>query len=96
MAGIQVSYKSEGEKHIIDTGNKAIGDIVINTEGIAPEERNGTALEIVLDVTVEIDDDDYDTFERIKKVMRNGCLVTSSLHDGIEMKYNLDATTDED
>ncbi len=144
MAGIQVSYKREGEKHIIDTGNAAIGNIVINTEGIPAEERNGTAkqllcssalfcycsalvsamdargmkyknisavanltagnndnnvsrvLEIELDVKVEIDEDDYDTFERIKKVMRNGCLVTSSLHDGIEMKYNLDAISEDD
>ncbi len=140
---IQVKYSREGEKHTINTGNAAIGDIIINTKDIPAEERNGTAkqllcastlycycsalvsametrgleyknlnaiahlsagnnennvsrvLEIELEVHVEIDEDDLDTFERIQKVMRNGCLVTSSLHEGIHMKYNLIADYDE-
>ncbi len=144
MAGLQVEYFRENEKHTIKTGNAALGDIVINTENIPAEERNGTAkqllcastlfcycsalvsamdtrgmkygaikakanltagnnennvsrvLEIELNVDVEIDEDDYDTFERIKKIMRNGCLVTSSVHDGIHMKYNLNALCDDD
>ncbi len=144
MSGIKVSYSRQGEKHVIKTGNAALGDIVINTENIPAEERNGTAkqllcssalfcycsalvsameargleyksikaeanltagnnannvsrvLDIELDVKVEIDEDDYDTFERIQKVMRNGCLVTSSIHDGIHMNYKLTAECDDD
>lgn len=137
MAHLEVSYSREGNKHIVATGNKALGDIIIDTTDVPAEERNGTAkqllcastlycycsaltsameargleykdikakaileagnndknvsrvLSITLDVQVEIDEEDLDTFERIQKVMRNGCLVTSSLHDGIEMNYNL-------
>ena len=30
-------------------------------------------------------------FERIQKIMKNGCLVTGSLHDGVHMDYDLTA-----
>ncbi len=143
MATLEVLYKKDGDKQIIETGNKALGDFIIDTAGIPAEERNGTAkqflcasalycycnalmlamdvrgfsyknitakaileagnnaknvsrvLEITLEVHVEIDEDDLDAFDRIQKVMRNGCLVTSSLHEGIEMKYNLIADFDD-
>ncbi len=143
-ATLEVGYTREGTKHVISTGNKALGDIVIDTDGIPAEERNGTAkqllcssalfcycsalmsameargveckglkanavltagnndknvsrvLNIDLNVNVDIDEEDLDTFERIQKVMRNGCLVTSSIHDGIHMNYNLTAECDED
>lgn len=30
-------------------------------------------------------------FERCARIMRGGCLVTGSLHDGVEMEYSLEA-----
>lgn len=143
-AVLEVHYKKEGSKQIISTGNKALGDIIIDSEGIPEEERNGTAkqlfgaanlicycgslvsameardfeytgisakailttgnnsnnvariLDIELQVTVDFNKDDYDTFERIKKVMKNGCLLTSSIHDGVHMNYNLIAACDKE
>lgn len=46
---------------------------------------------INLDIKVEIDGDDDEIFERCQKIMRNGCLVTGSVHEGIHMTYNLNA-----
>ena len=44
-----------------------------------------------LDFSVELDAADAPIFERCAKLMRNGCLVTGSLHDGIDMAYTLNA-----
>ncbi|MDO5538046.1 MAG: OsmC family protein, partial [Desulfovibrionaceae bacterium] len=48
-----------------------------------------------LDFSVRMNGEDSAIFERVAKVMRNGCLVTGSLHDGIEMKYRLEADCEE-
>lgn len=35
--------------------------------------------------------DSPDAFDRVQKIMKQGCLVTGSLHEGIEMEYLLSA-----
>ena len=47
---------------------------------------------ITIDAEVVIPGDAEDDFKRVEKVMRKGCLVTSSSHEGIEMVYNLKHT----
>lgn len=42
-----------------------------------------------LDTSVILDGDDDEIFERCQKIMRNGCLVTASIHEGIHMNYSL-------
>ena len=42
-----------------------------------------------LDVSVELPAQDSDIFNRCAKIMKKGCLVTGSLHEGIDMTYDL-------
>ena len=53
-------------------------------------------LRITIDASLSLDEEDEDTFERVRKIMSRGCLVTGSLHDGIEMAYNLTPNYRED
>ncbi len=136
---LNVSYQRDGDVHTIHTGGAALGDIIIDNTGIPPEQRGGTAkqllgaaalfcyaaslnsamesrglrhhsLELSAELEVDandkgqsrvkkitiralmgIDEEDYDLFERVARVMKGGCLVTGSLHDGIDMEYDLRA-----
>ena len=49
-----------------------------------------------LSVDVNISADDMSIFERCARIMKNGCLVTGSLHDGINMEYKLNAVSNKD
>ena len=49
----------------------------------------GRVKKITIDAHVSVPEKDADVFARVEKIMRHGCLVTGSLHDGIEMAYNL-------
>ena len=42
-----------------------------------------------LEFNVDLPEEDDDIFQRVVKIMKQGCLVTGSLHDGIEMSYDL-------
>jgi len=42
-----------------------------------------------LEVAVKMSDTHADVFEECTKIMKNACLVTSSIHDGIHMEYKL-------
>ena len=44
-----------------------------------------------LDVSVNLDSASMPVFERCARIMKNGCLVTGSLHEGIHMTYSLKA-----
>jgi organic hydroperoxide reductase OsmC/OhrA len=140
---IQVKYHREGEVHLIETGNKAMSTIRINQTGLSPEERAGTAKQLLgasalfcycaaidgflktravdystidaeatietgtnakrlgritsisIKTIVKMDEDDAAVFDRCQKGMRQGCLVTTSLHDGIEVTYSLEAEFDD-
>jgi len=44
-----------------------------------------------LDAVVEMNKDDSAIYDRCSKIMKQGCLITRSLHEGIEMSYALKA-----
>ena len=61
----------------------------------ANEKGQSRVLKITINANVGIDEEDLDLFDRVARVMKNGCLVTGSLHDGIEMVYNLNPVYDD-
>ncbi len=46
---------------------------------------------IQLNTEVTLAQSDEDVFNRCQKIMRNGCLVTASVHEGVHMNYDLKA-----
>jgi osmotically inducible protein OsmC len=62
----------------------------------ANEKGQSRVLKITINANVGIDEEDLDIFDRVARVMKNGCLVTGSLHDGIEMEYHLNPVYDEE
>lgn len=58
------------------------------------EKGQSRVLKITITADVGIDEDDLDLFERVARVMKSGCLVTGSLHDGIDMAYELNPVCD--
>lgn len=55
----------------------------------ANEAGQGRVKKLELKFTVCLPEDDRKIFERCVKIMKNGCLVTGSFHEGIEMSYDL-------
>lgn len=53
------------------------------------DKGRGRILNITLDVIVRMDADYEDIFERVRKVMRNGCLISASLEAAFPITYNL-------
>jgi organic hydroperoxide reductase OsmC/OhrA len=51
----------------------------------------GRITSISIKTVVKMDEDDAAVFDRCQKGMRQGCLVTTSIHDGIEVTYSLEA-----
>ncbi len=144
MATLSVSYSRNGDVHKIETGNAALGTLVIDNTGIPADARGGTAKQLLassalfcycsalvsaldargvkygelkatatletgnnndgqgrvksihIDVAVPLSEEDASTFERVEKIMKQGCLVTGSLHEGIHMTYALSPEYDED
>ena len=62
----------------------------------ANEKGQSRVLKITITANVGIDEEDLDTFDRVARVMKNGCLVTGSLHDGIAMEYRLNPACSDD
>ena len=56
----------------------------------------GRVTGIDIDVTVHLDEEYELIFDRVEKVMRQGCLVTGSLEAAFPVKYNLRLADDED
>lgn len=56
----------------------------------------GRILGMVLDVTVHMDADYEDIFERVRKVLRNGCLISASLESAFPITYNLELQCPDD
>lgn len=61
----------------------------------ANEKGQSRVQKITINANVSIDEEDLDLFDRVARVMKNGCLITGSLHDGIEMEYHLNAEYDD-
>lgn len=55
----------------------------------------GRITSLSLKAVVRIDEDDAAVFERCQKAMRQGCLVTNSLKEGIKTTYTLEAEIEE-
>ncbi len=55
------------------------------------EAGRGRVLSLRLSVTVQLPEDYADTFERCKKIMRSGCLITASLEGGMDLQYDIKA-----
>ena len=59
---------------------------------VGPNSRGqGRVKKITLQFSVTLPEKDRTSFERCARIMENGCLITGSLHEGIEMEYHLDA-----
>ncbi len=56
----------------------------------------GRVKKIDLITKLRLDEEDSAIFDRCVKIMRPGCLVTGSLHEGIEMAYDLQADYGDD
>lgn len=60
------------------------------------EKGQGRILGITLNVTVRMDADYEDIFERVGKVMRHGCLISASLEAAFPITYNLELECPDD
>lgn len=71
------------EAHYSSISAKARMDLGANEAG------QGRVRHIHLDVSVDLPQQDSEIFERCAKIMKKGCLVTGSMHEGIDMTYEL-------
>jgi osmotically inducible protein OsmC len=53
------------------------------------EKKRARVVGIALDVTVHMDEEFEFIFERVEKIMQQGCLVTASLHAAFPVTYKL-------
>lgn len=53
------------------------------------ESGKGSIQRMLLEFSVTLPESSADVFERCAKIMKNGCLITSSLHDGFEVVHDL-------
>lgn len=60
------------------------------------DKGQGRILGITLDVTVHMDSDYEDTFERVAKVLKHGCLISASLEAAFPVTYNLNLVCPDD
>lgn len=56
------------------------------------DKAQSRVLKMIVQAVVGIEEEDQDLFDRVARVMKGGCLVTGSLHDGIDMEYHLSST----
>ncbi len=59
------------------------------------EKKRARVAKITLDVAVHMDEEYAFVFERVEKIMQQGCLVTASLEGGFPVIYNLTHEFDE-
>ena len=60
------------------------------------DKGRGRVTGIDLDVTVFMDQEYEFIFDRVEKIMKQGCLITGSLEAAFPVKYNLNLECDED
>ena len=133
----EVTYLRKGDVQTFATGLAGLGTITVDHGGVAAEERNGLAKQLlassalacygsmlaatleardvpyasisgtatlelgpnkagqgrvknmVLTFTVDLPEKYADVFERCAKIMKNGCLVTGSMHEGFTVSHVL-------
>ncbi len=54
------------------------------------ETGKSRVLKMIIRSSVQVNERDEAIFQRVQKMMAQGCLVTGSLHDGISMVYELE------
>lgn len=134
---VTVNYVRNGDVHVLNCGEGALSNLVIDNSQTPPELRAGTAKQllgcaavfcymaallgsleardvaysnasatatmevgpnelgkgrvkkITIEAHVTVAEKDKPVYERVERIMRSGCLVTGSLHDGIAMEYKL-------
>ena len=67
--------------------DKIVGKATLET-GL-DEKKRARVAKIVLDVAVHMDEEFGFIFERVEKIMQQGCLVTASLEGGFPVEYKL-------
>ncbi len=77
----------------LDAREANVTEITTQTDLVLGENANkqGRVTGAEINTKVEISQEDADTFERIQKIMRNGCFISGSVHEGVHMDYNLNA-----
>lgn len=60
------------------------------------DKGRGRVVGLSLDVTVHMDQEYEFIFDRVEKIMRQGCLITGSLEGAFPVTYNLQLDCDED
>ena len=60
------------------------------------DKGRGRVVGMTLDVTVHMDEEYEFIFDRVAKIMRQGCLITGSLEGAFPVKYNLELDCDEE
>lgn len=89
MAALDKALNARGAPYDKISGRAAV------TAG-SDDKGRGRILGIVLDVTVHMDADYEETFERVSKVLRHGCLISASLEAAFPVTYNLQLECPED
>ena len=73
--------------------DKVVGKATLET-GLDDKKR-ARVTKIALDITVHMDEEYGFIFERVEKILQQGCLVTSSLEGGFPVTYKLTHEFDE-
>lgn len=75
----------------LDARGAEYTDVSISSElFMGPNENGqGRVKKIVITARVTMPEGQSDIYERVEKIMRPGCLVTGSLHEGVHMEYDL-------
>lgn len=82
VAALDKALDTRGAKYDAITAKATV-------EAGSNDKGQGRILGITLDVTVHMDADYEDIFERVSKVMRHGCLISASLEAAFPVTYNL-------
>lgn len=87
-AALAGALDARGSKYTSITGEAVLG--------LGPNEvGQGRVKNMLLKVSVDLPKGDEDIFKRCAKIMKQGCLVTGSLHEGVEMTYELNPNYEE-
>ena len=89
IAALDKALSTRGAKYDVITGKAPV-------QAGTDDKGRGRILGITLDVTVRMDEDYEEVFERVRKVMRNGCLISASLEDAFPVNYRLELECPDD
>ena len=89
IAALDKALDARGAKYDNITGTATV-------KAGSDEKGRGRILGITLDVVVHMASEYEDIFERVGKVMRNGCLISASLDAAFPVVYNLELECPDD